>query len=180
MNEKPTTKESQQEKKAKAAKEKTKKKMKKEEEEKPKATKPARVERQQKKKTTTTKQTKPAKAERRKSPNVEEEQQKVREAVVVKKEAAPQAPVPTPSVSVRHEKLMKMRKARGFSMPEISSAGLDMASVKRWGVTLDKRRKSMLSENAEKLKAWLKSPRGANDAGPGQKSGSRKKEENRP
>ena len=172
MSEKPTTttkkKKKEQQKKtkkaAKAPKEKTKRK---EEEEQPKATKPARVERQKK----PAKQTKPRKAEKE---EVEEKKDIGDQPPVVKKDVAPQAPVPTPAVSVRHEDLMKMRKARGFSMPELSSAGLSMVSVKRWGVPFDRRRKSMLLENEEKLKAWLKSPRGANRSGrSGRKSGSR-------
>ena len=120
-----------------------------------KAPKPPKVERK--------KAAKQPRARKEKAPKEEKkaEETKVEEKVVVMKEVAPKAPVPVPSVRVRHDASMKLREARGFSMPEMSSAGLSLVSARRWGVPFDRRRKTLLIENAESLKAWLQAPRGA-------------------
>ena len=121
------------------------------------------------------KQPKPRKAEK---PSEEEKVEKVEkiEKPAEVREVIPRRSVPFPAVNVRHDASMKVRRARGYSMGEITSAGISLLSASRWRVPFDKRRKSLLSENAEKLKAWLQSSKEAGSATSGRKVRTRKKE----
>jgi large subunit ribosomal protein L13e len=48
----------------------------------------------------------------------------------------------------------KTRRVRGFSVDEISAAGLSVREARHIGVPVDQRRKTSHSENIEKLKSW--------------------------
>ncbi len=125
-----------------------------------------------------TKQPKPSKIEKPEKEETEakEERQAKIEAQAEVREVVPNNPVPVPTVNVRHQASMKVRNARGFSIAEIRSAGLSSVSASRWRVPFDKRRKTLLPENAEKLKSWLQSPKEATAAASGRKVRARKKE----
>ena len=97
-------------------------------------------------------------------------------AKVKPKEIAPEGPVPFPVVGARHSGSIQVRKARGFSKSEMSSAGLSTISAQRWGVPVDLRRRSLLQENADKLKAWLRGSRSAAKAATSRTSRARKKD----
>ncbi|MBO3799946.1 MAG: ribosomal protein L13e [Candidatus Brockarchaeota archaeon] len=49
------------------------------------------------------------------------------------------------------------RRARGFSLGELKEAGLNIYEVRKLGVPVDPRRKSVHEENIKKLKELLKS-----------------------
>ena len=53
---------------------------------------------------------------------------------------------------VRHGE--KTRKARGFSIDEISAAGLNVGEARHIGVPVDLRRRTSHPENIEGLKSW--------------------------
>jgi len=118
---------------------------------------------------------KPAKEEKVETEEKIEKAEKVEEPAKVH-EVISRPPVPVPAVNVRHQASMKMRRARGYSIGEITSAGITLISASRWRVPFDKRRKSLLSENAEKLKAWLKSPKEGGSSSSGRKARTRKRE----
>lgn len=48
----------------------------------------------------------------------------------------------------------KTRRVRGFSVDEISAAGLNVKEARHIGVLVDLRRRTSHSENIEKLKLW--------------------------
>ena len=75
---------------------------------------------------------------------------------------APQklGPPPAPVVSSRHMDSMHERAGRGFSFAELDSAGVPESRAKREGVSVDVRRRSVLEDNVEALKAWYRTPAG--------------------
>ena len=48
------------------------------------------------------------------------------------------------------------RVGRGFSLPELKKAGIDIRVAKRSGIIVDKRRRSAYDENVKMLKESLK------------------------
>ena len=75
------------------------------------------------------------------------------------KAVRPQGVAPDPMVKVRHlhSDSMHERVASGYSILELSGAGLALNDALRWEVPTDPRRRSSLDENVERLKAWLQS-----------------------
>lgn len=66
----------------------------------------------------------------------------------------PEARVPEATVLTRHGIGMITRKGKGFSMGELSGAGLRRGMATEWGVAVDVRRRSVLDGNVESLKKW--------------------------
>ncbi len=95
------------------------------------------------------------------------------EAVPEEKKTIPAGPIPVPVVNARHEGSAIQRRARGYSRAEMTTAGINPISAGRWNVPVDIRRKTLLPENAEKLKGWLKGTRATES---GRKVRTRKKE----
>jgi len=51
----------------------------------------------------------------------------------------------------------KKRYGRGFSLNELRMAGLDIGKAKELGINFDKRRKSVIVDNVNMLRDYLKS-----------------------
>ena len=66
----------------------------------------------------------------------------------------PAGAVPTAEVMSRHEGEMVSRGSRGFSEGELASSGVVLRLAKAWGLPMDIRRRSVLDNNVEALKAW--------------------------
>jgi ribosomal protein L13E len=67
----------------------------------------------------------------------------------------PVAAMPHASVESRHLGEMVTRQAKGFSMGEVSQAGVSQVLANRWNLPRDIRRRSVLSPNVEALKGWF-------------------------
>jgi ribosomal protein L13E len=74
------------------------------------------------------------------------------------KETRPTGRVPAAMVSARHEGGMVNRGAKGFSLGEMSRAGLPPRLAAKWGVPSDIRRRSVLDENVRSLGKWYTPP----------------------
>jgi ribosomal protein L13E len=92
-------------------------------------------------------------------------EKKREESIAKEKEALkrqkPEGEVPVSLVNVRHRGLMKQRRARGYSWSELSSAGIAIDLAKRWDLPIDIRRRSLIMENVDRLRSWLKVPKKA-------------------
>ena len=66
----------------------------------------------------------------------------------------PSGRVPEAMVSSGNGAEMVTRTGRGFSISELSSAGLASRLASGWGIRIDVRRRSALGGNIESLKAW--------------------------
>jgi ribosomal protein L13E len=66
----------------------------------------------------------------------------------------PSSRVPEALVSSRRGTEMVTRRGRGFSLGELSGAGLAPRLATGWGVRIDVRRRSVLGGNVESLKTW--------------------------
>jgi len=77
------------------------------------------------------------------------------ELVAREKVQRPAGVVPIPTVDVRHGTGMTQRNARGYSMGEVAQAGLSISQARRWGIPVDDRRRSVLGENASRVKKWI-------------------------
>lgn len=88
-----------------------------------------------------------------------QEPRKEEEPPTEKKTARPAppsyGPAPAAGVSSRHGGEMHEREGRGFSFGELESAGVTMGTARREELRLDVRRRSVVVDNVEKLKAWL-------------------------
>jgi ribosomal protein L13E len=65
-------------------------------------------------------------------------------------------PAPKAVVSARHLDSPRERPARGFSLGELSSSGVSRGVAAHEMVMVDMRRRSVVDQNVEALKAWLK------------------------
>ncbi|MDG6913899.1 MAG: ribosomal protein L13e [Nitrososphaerota archaeon] len=74
---------------------------------------------------------------------------------------APAGKAPVPSVLSRHGTEMIKREGKGFSVGELSSAGLAPGEAARWGARVDYRRRSVIESNVSALKGWAASPAAA-------------------
>ena len=74
------------------------------------------------------------------------------------KEPRPKGRPPVALVSARHGIGVVSREGRGFSLGELSGAGLAPAVAPRWGLRVDIRRRSVVEENVDSLKAWAAHP----------------------
>ncbi|MDG6929537.1 MAG: hypothetical protein JRN29_05820 [Nitrososphaerota archaeon] len=70
------------------------------------------------------------------------------------KEPSPAGKAPTAAVYSRHGSLMISREGRGFSVGEISGAGLAPGRVSEWGARVDYRRRSVIDSNVSALRSW--------------------------
>jgi ribosomal protein L13E len=66
----------------------------------------------------------------------------------------PAGKAPLAMVSARHGTEMITRPGRGFSLSEISGAGLTPRSASDWGARIDYRRRSVLESNVASLRNW--------------------------
>jgi ribosomal protein L13E len=87
----------------------------------------------------------------KKTPSKTEKEEVAEEAV---KTVVEQRPAPAPVVLVRHERGMQQRRARGFSLGELGSAGITFIAARRVRLPVDPRRRSVLDGNVGKLKDW--------------------------
>jgi ribosomal protein L13E len=67
----------------------------------------------------------------------------------------PVAAPPSPMVEVRHDGEMMEREASGFSLGEVSQAGMAVGLARSWKVIVDPRRRSVLDGNVSSLKKWF-------------------------
>lgn len=74
-------------------------------------------------------------------------------------ESLPTSHVPLAEVSARHQGMSHMRMGRGFSWGEVREAGLDSRLAFRWGLLVDRRRRTVVQTNVAALKAWAGSAR---------------------
>jgi ribosomal protein L13E len=70
----------------------------------------------------------------------------------------PKASAPSAWVGSRHDTVIVERAGKGFSMGELAGAGLPPSTARRWGVSTDLRRRSVLERNAQALKLWFTPP----------------------
>lgn len=68
----------------------------------------------------------------------------------------PKGPPPSPIVKIRNNNDIKIREGRGFSIGELKESGLDESLAKRFGLRIDLRRRSVIIDNVDALKKWLK------------------------
>lgn len=66
----------------------------------------------------------------------------------------PTGRIPTAVVISRRRDGMVSRMGRGFSLGELSEAGVEPRLAARWGAWIDGRRRSALAENVSALKGW--------------------------
>jgi len=66
----------------------------------------------------------------------------------------PAAKAPEAVVSTRHGTAMVTRLGRGFSLGELSGAGLAPRLASDWGARIDYRRRSVLESNVALLRGW--------------------------
>ncbi len=78
--------------------------------------------------------------------------------------ARPAGRAPDAMVTSRHGTGVVIRLGRGFSMGEISGAGMAPRLATRWGVRLDSRRRSVIQGNVDSLKKWSSHPGAAKKA----------------
>jgi ribosomal protein L13E len=71
----------------------------------------------------------------------------------------PKGSTPSALVSSRHGIAMVERAGKGFSMGELAGASLPLTIARRWGVSTDSRRRSVLEPNVQLLKGWFTPPR---------------------
>ena len=63
--------------------------------------------------------------------------------------------IPIATVSTARGIVETPRQARGFSLPEIRTVGLDAGKGRKLGLRVDTRRGTELSQNVEALKNWI-------------------------
>ena len=66
--------------------------------------------------------------------------------------------MPSARVSSRHGIVMVERAGKGFSKGELAGANLPPTMARRWGVSTDPRRRSVLERNVQMLKGWFTPP----------------------
>lgn len=66
----------------------------------------------------------------------------------------PSGIAPFAFVNVRHAGSMMQRRAKGYSPSEIEQAGIGTGLARRWGLSIDDRRRSALEGNVSSLKKW--------------------------
>jgi len=78
----------------------------------------------------------------------------------VKKETPvrPSGKAPEAMVTSRHGTGFVTRQGRGFSMGEVSGAGLSRDLASNWGLRLDLRRRSVVDSNVTSLRSWSSHP----------------------
>ncbi|MCS4541461.1 MAG: ribosomal protein L13e [Euryarchaeota archaeon] len=67
----------------------------------------------------------------------------------------PKIIVQSPQVGVKKQKGGFLRRGRGFSLGEIKEVNSNIGLMRKLGLPVDTRRKSIRSENVEQLKAWF-------------------------
>ena len=92
----------------------------------------------------------------------------------------PAARAPVAEVSARHGGSLVSRSGRGFSLAELAEAPVADREARRWGLSVDYRRRSKLSGNVAALKKWLATakpdkPKPASVDGPSPKKAPKKK-----
>ena len=90
---------------------------------------------------------------------VKQEAKKLEKTVKGVKHARTAAPrpagkVPEPMVISRHGTGTIPRRGKGFSLGELSGAGIAPRTASSWGARIDVRRRSVLEGNVSSLKAW--------------------------
>lgn len=68
--------------------------------------------------------------------------------------AKPSGRAPQATVTARRRTSMIERPARGFSLGELSGAGLAPKLAMNWGARIDPRRRSVIEGNMNSLRAW--------------------------
>jgi ribosomal protein L13E len=66
----------------------------------------------------------------------------------------PKGKAPEAVVEARHGTGMTWREGRGFSLGELTGAGLGTKQARGWGVRVDDRRRSVVEWNVEAHKGW--------------------------
>jgi large subunit ribosomal protein L13e len=66
----------------------------------------------------------------------------------------PAGKAPQAMVSARHGTGVVIREGRGFSVGELSDAGLSPQLASRWGLKLDYRRRTVIRGNVDSLRSW--------------------------
>lgn len=72
--------------------------------------------------------------------------------------ARPKGRAPEAMVMSRHGTAMVARRGRGFSLGEMSGAGIPPRMADAWGVSVDARRRSVIEANVSALKEWHSHP----------------------
>jgi ribosomal protein L13E len=98
--------------------------------------------------------------------------QAAKEAVVVEEapaqkvqEVRPKGVIPKALVAARHEGEMISRLGRGFSLGELGASQLPFRLARRWGLSLDLRRRTVLDGNVALIKGWWSGPKQAKREG---------------
>ncbi len=86
------------------------------------------------------------------------EKGKTAEAPATEAPSRPSGKAPEAVVSARHKTEMVTRPGRGFSLGELSSAGLAPNLASKWGIRVDVRRRSVLHGNVSALRGWGSQP----------------------
>jgi ribosomal protein L13E len=69
-------------------------------------------------------------------------------------ETMPTGKIPVAMVVARHGAENLTRQGKGFSLQELSEAGVEPRLAAKWGVWVDQRRRSTLVENVTSLSGW--------------------------
>ena len=67
----------------------------------------------------------------------------------------PAGAAPLAVVTVRHGSRLMSRQAKGYSVREVEQAGLGVRLARKWGLSVDDRRRSALEGNVSSLKKWI-------------------------
>jgi len=74
------------------------------------------------------------------------------------KPVKPLGKAPEAMITSRHGTGFVTRQGRGFSMGELSGAGLSRNIASNWGLRLDLRRRSVVESNVSSLRSWSSHP----------------------
>ncbi|HYB75680.1 MAG TPA: ribosomal protein L13e [Nitrososphaerales archaeon] len=91
---------------------------------------------------------------KRRSPVVRHKNEEKPKHVSKVRTLRPTGGAPPAVVRVRHGSDLMVRQARGYSPGELEQAGLGMGLARRWGLSVDERRRSALEGNVSSLKKW--------------------------
>jgi len=99
---------------------------------------------------------------KKRSPGTKHKKEEKPKHVPKAKTLRPTGAAPFAVVNARHGGDLVLRQAKGYSPGELEQAGLGIGLVRRWGLSVDGRRRSALDGNVTALKKWGSQARKSN------------------